>query len=147
MADDQMNAGRARRSDHGCAVVKRQRDRLLDQHMLAVARGEPRVFGVILMRRCNIDGLDMRDRRRVRRPSRRPCRRSRSAKRWRASGRGSAAATSATRGSRCNVGSIMEKARPRPATPSRNRGGCRMTPRNFSGSTAEPPFVRLNLDI
>ena len=76
--------------------------------MLAVRRGEPRVLGMVLMRARDIDGLDLRigakrgDRLigRAAEIFREACR---------ASGRGSAAATRATRGSCCSVGSMRRR--------------------------------------
>ena len=50
----------ARRIDHGGAILERERHRLLDQHVLAVLRGENRVARVMLMRRRDIDDLDRR---------------------------------------------------------------------------------------
>jgi hypothetical protein len=41
---------------------------------------------------------------------------------------------------------MREKARPSPATPKRNCGELDNA-KDFFGSTAEPPFVSLNLDI
>ena len=49
----------ARGRDHGGAIVEGQRHRLLDQHMLAVARREDRVARVKLMRRRDVDDLDI----------------------------------------------------------------------------------------
>ena len=111
---------RSRRRDHRGAFVKRQRHRLFDQQMLAVPRGEHRVLGVKLMRRRHIDDLDRRVGAQLLDGLRSSCAAKSAAKRCRASARGSAAATSATRGSPVKVGSITLKARPRPATPSRS---------------------------
>ena len=59
MADNQMHAGGSRATRPSLPRRRGKRDRLLDQHMLAVTCGEPYVFGMILMWRGDIDDLDI----------------------------------------------------------------------------------------
>ena len=60
VADDEMHVGRARRRDHLGGFGDRERDRLLDQNVLAGFRGQFHMRGVHLVRRRHIDHFDIR---------------------------------------------------------------------------------------
>ena len=130
--DDELHARLARRRDHRAAFVERDRDRLLDQHMLAVRGRGGDMPGMNLVRRGDIDRLDVRIGAQLLDRVVGRARRSPAANCARASGRGSVAATSAMRGSAAKVGSIRVKARPSPATPSADAAArpCALTDRS-----------------
>ena len=111
-----MHASFVRRGNHGLHSARDMRHRLLDQHMLAGFGCTACVRGVKLVRRRHVHDLYAR--------LGAKCfdsvvglAQNSAANKARASGLGSAAATSAIRGSRVNVGSITVNARPSPATP------------------------------
>ncbi len=58
--DNEMDTRRTCGRDHPGAIVERNRHRLFDQHVLAIARRKDRMRGVKLMRRRNVDDLDIR---------------------------------------------------------------------------------------
>ena len=59
VTDNEMHACAARRRDHAATIVERERHRLLDQHVLAVARRKDRMTRVKLMGRRDVDDLDI----------------------------------------------------------------------------------------
>ena len=58
VTDDQVNAGRLRRFDHGTAFLERDRHRLLDQQMLAMRGGKAGLPGVELVRGRDVHDVD-----------------------------------------------------------------------------------------
>jgi hypothetical protein len=60
MTHDEMHFVAVNRFDDGIAVFQRQRHRLLDDDVLATFGGENRMLAVKLVRRGNIDRLDVR---------------------------------------------------------------------------------------
>jgi len=119
MANNQMHSSFVRCGNHGLALGKGNGHRLLGQHMLAGSSCNRGVRSVVLVWRRHVhdfyalvgakrfDGIV-------------GSRIELSGNKARASGLGSAAATSAIRGSRVSVGNITVNPRPRPATPSFN---------------------------
>ena len=59
VADDQDAAGARGRLDQRRAFVERDRHRLLEQHVLAMVEGERRMMGMELMRRGDVDDVDV----------------------------------------------------------------------------------------
>ena len=60
VADKKLNAGVFRGLNHFPAILDRQRHRLFDKHVLSLRGGELDVIDMILVRRGDIDGLDLR---------------------------------------------------------------------------------------
>ena len=60
VADDQMEIRPLGRRDHRIAVGQGQRHRLFDQDMLALRQGVDRLLGMELVRRSDVDRLDVR---------------------------------------------------------------------------------------
>ena len=60
VADHEAHPRAVRRRDDGVAIIERERERLLDEQMLAVPRREHRVDGVELMRGRHVDDVDRR---------------------------------------------------------------------------------------
>ncbi len=57
--DDEAGPGACRGGDHPVAILERERERLLDEHMLAMLECEDRLIGMEPMRRADIDRLDL----------------------------------------------------------------------------------------
>ena len=59
MADDEVNSRCARGGDHPLAILERQRHRLFDKRMFSMGRRNLDLRRVELMRRGDVDGVDV----------------------------------------------------------------------------------------